>query len=436
MIRRWWGTKVWGVLVGTALAACSSTPGGLEFRGEDEPLGAFEHDTGLLPGGSPVQVRAVARGRGQVVVVARGESAGEALTPVAGSGSIQASGGLDLEIHAHVDVSGIRYDGPVHTQAYELPVGSATFDPFLVGEGESVEVQSALPEAELARVPIPSVPGSTLVLGVAGGTVTTRYHGTCAAVSGGRAEYLGALTIAGTVDLSATVEIEPPFGETLTFGPFALSVPIPDIARELDLGTIELASGARVEDGHSPCHDGPVGQDGSVADRDGSVADDGGTTPADGSVGPADGSTDGTDGGAGVDWTVDHLFTVRPGFTPDPQTFDSWASGGDVQLAGSCGGHVGTIVRLQALQVTESIPFLRIAVNGGDDDLTLVVVNESGVVFCSDDAEGRNPMVDGPFPAGIYNLLVGHYRAGTGTTAYRIGISELGSTTPSSIGRP
>ena len=41
-----------------------------------------------------------------------------------------------------------------------------------------------------------------------------------------------------------------------------------------------------------------------------------------------------------------------------------------------------------------------------------------------------------PVPAGIYNLLVGHYRAGTGTTAYRIGISELGSTTPSSIGRP
>lgn len=243
-----------------ACPGCESG-GALLFAGEDDLLGAFEHDTGFLPAGSPVQVRAVAQGHGAIAVSASGTASSDVLTPVAGSGAMRTSGGLGLEIHAHIDTLGIAYDGLVHTVEYELPDATASFEPFLL-DGSDAETSATLPPAELARVPIPSVPGATLVLEITGGEVVTRFAGTCAAARAGRAEYLGALTLTGTIDLAASVEIDAVIGSR-TFGPFPITLPIPAIERELDLGTLDVASGARLEDGASPCHD-PVGGDAST----------------------------------------------------------------------------------------------------------------------------------------------------------------------------
>ena len=262
------------------LGGCTEVGGSssqIPFHADADLLSAFEWDSGFLPEASAAQVRVVARGSGGSAIDARATADGSVLTPTAGSGQLAVGGGLTLEVHAKVDVGSIHYEGVVQEVGYEVPAASVAFDPFML-EGLSTTATSALPEGELLRAPIPSVPGSTLVLSIVGGEVQSTFAGACAASGGGLAHYLGSVTMSGTVELAATVEIEVPIVGSRSFGPFAITVPIPALEREVDLGLFEVSSGTRLESGPSPCDpstqaDGGIigGADGSVATRDGAV---------------------------------------------------------------------------------------------------------------------------------------------------------------------
>lgn len=269
------------VVIVAGLIGCSE-PSGIPFHGEEALLDSFEWDSGLVPAGSPAQVRVAVRGGGGITVDATGSAAGDTLTASPGSGVLQSGGSLVLEVHAKVDVASIQFDGVVQEVGYEIPVQSAMFDPFLL-DGQSTTLESTLAPGELIRAPIPSVPGSTLVLSIEGGTLTTEFAGTCAKARAGYAHYLGRASIGGTVSLSATIEIEVPIVGSRSFGPFAIEVPIPAIQRDIDLGLFEV-SGMRVTSGPSPCTDAP-GDGGVIVDgavipsRDGGVPPDGAVIP-------------------------------------------------------------------------------------------------------------------------------------------------------------
>ena len=130
-------------------------------------------------------------------------------------------------------------------------------------------------------------------------------------------------------------------------------------------------------------------------------------------------------------------FSLAPGFQPDPTTATG-SAGGIVDassLNSECRGYV-SITPSHVLTATGAFPNLRIAVNGGSADLTLVVRRPDGTYLCNDDSEGLNPMVEGPFAAGEHQIFVGTYSAESAGSSYRIGISELATTTPSTVGAP
>ena len=136
-------------------------------------------------------------------------------------------------------------------------------------------------------------------------------------------------------------------------------------------------------------------------------------------------------GGAGAN------FSLAPGFMPDPATATGNAGGltDASTLSGDCRGYIAATPN-HILTATAAFPNLRIAVNGGSTDVTLVVQRPDGSYLCNDDFEGLNPLVEGPFAAGEHRIYVGTYNAESAGARYRIGVSELSATSPGSIGMP
>jgi hypothetical protein len=192
-----------------------------------------------------VSIRATAAAGGGTTIVAEATTDGSTITPVSGSGSLRVEGSLALELSARIDTSGIDYEGVVDSFEYAIEPVEEAFDPFAIDA--EVEALAMLPAAELGRVPIPSVPGATLVLEVTGGEITTTFGGTCAEAKDGFAQYAGTLTTSGTVACAATVEIEIPVIGTESFGPFAFDVAIPATGSAIDLGTRSLSTGEDAE---------------------------------------------------------------------------------------------------------------------------------------------------------------------------------------------
>lgn len=300
-----------------AISACKDDGSGssgsreLEFSGEQTFLPGFDFDSGWLPEASPVAVRATVTAGGGITVAANATSDGETLTPVAGSGVLSVEGSLALEISARIDTNGLMYDDVVASFDYGIEAASQTFEPFAI-DG-NVMVTSTLPAAELGRVPIGTLPGTTLVLSIEGGEIATAFAGTCADAKDGFGQYTGAITTQGTVAAAATVEIEIPLLDPLTFGPFAIDIPIPASESPVDLGTFSLDTGEPA-DGTSVCSGGPTsatGDDGPTSGND-SVADDAPATGSDDAVDSggddedtgATGESDGTGDGSGDDGTT------------------------------------------------------------------------------------------------------------------------------------
>lgn len=126
--------------------------------------------------------------------------------------------------------------------------------------------------------------------------------------------------------------------------------------------------------------------------------------------------------------------TLATGFTPDPHTATG-TSGGAVNaqnLNQACRGWVASQPD-HLLVASTAFSNLRILVNGGAGDTTLVVQKPDGSYVCNDDAEGRNPIVTSSFTPGTYKIWVGSYEQGQ-NTAYTIGFTELGSVNAASLG--
>lgn len=122
---------------------------------------------------------------------------------------------------------------------------------------------------------------------------------------------------------------------------------------------------------------------------------------------------------------------ITPGFTPDPHTV-AGRSGGDIQARSwspACAGWV-TSRADHLLQLQGDFGFLRIyAVSTAD--VTLVVRTPSGTFLCADDisTSNRNPLLEGGFQAGTYQIWIGSYDEGQ-EAPYQLSFTELQSNHP------
>jgi hypothetical protein len=78
-----------------------------------------------------------------------------------------------------------------------------------------------------------------------------------------------------------------------------------------------------------------------------------------------------------------------------------------------------------------SFPYLRIMARG-DSDLTLAVRTPGGLTRCNDDSDGLNPVVEGAFEPGVYDVYVGVY-SGSVLVPYDLGLSTNASVTPTTM---
>jgi hypothetical protein len=122
---------------------------------------------------------------------------------------------------------------------------------------------------------------------------------------------------------------------------------------------------------------------------------------------------------------------VAVGF-PDPLVLHGVAGGPrDAQSMGAqCRGRIAATPSHRFL-LESSFPYLRIMALG-DRDLTLVVRTPGGLTRCNDDSDGLNPVVDGAFEAGIYDVYVGVY-SGDELSPYDLGLSTSTAITPTTM---
>lgn len=124
---------------------------------------------------------------------------------------------------------------------------------------------------------------------------------------------------------------------------------------------------------------------------------------------------------------------LTPGFMPDPHA-EAGTSGGQSEaqrLNAACRGFIASNPD-HIFNAQGRFNFLRVfAVSSGDT--TLVIQTPDGQLRCNDDTYGRNPSLEGAWPAGTYRIWVGSYSRGT-QSAYQLYFSELQSSTPTSVG--
>lgn len=130
--------------------------------------------------------------------------------------------------------------------------------------------------------------------------------------------------------------------------------------------------------------------------------------------------------------------TLSSGFVPDPHTARGQAAG-SVQAsslgpnAAACAGAIPTAPQ-HTLTLQDDFANLRILVNArAGSDTTLVIRKPDGSFACNDDGEALNPIVEGAFPAGTYQVYIGTYSEGE-SVPYVIGFSELASVTAADLG--
>ena len=247
-----------GIAFVVGVTACTSGGGNaeLEFRAEQPVLPGFELDTGLVPSGSQAQVRALATATGSLVAQAKANAVDNQLQPMVGSGQLELGAEIKLEVFVKLDVGGgITFDEKVGDVNIVAPAVETAFEPFLL-DG-TANVTSTLEPGELLRVPLGAVPGGTLVLSLAGGSLAAEFGGICATVHEGAAQYRGAVTWSGSLDLSAMVEVDVPLSGKQSFGPLSVVIPISPFATDLDLGVIDAATGAPATPAVSPCDADP-----------------------------------------------------------------------------------------------------------------------------------------------------------------------------------
>jgi hypothetical protein len=261
--------------------------GAIQFHASTPALPDLKHDTGWLPAGSPIQVRLQLGAEGTLSVDAAAESD---MKPIAGSGKLKSEAKLKAIALMKIDLPGVKYEGPLkNAPSIDITLGGEKiFDPFLIGGGEA-SVDLNLPAGDLATiplagaVPVPGVSGN-LIVKLVKSDVKAVWKGSCAA----RGHYAGTLGIKGSLTIEPRVELKAGALLNKTLAPFAIDIPIPEVALPLALDT----SPAEAAEGES-------------CDAEGG----GGPTPGNG----ADGGTGGGGGNGGGGGSPDAGLTNVPG---------------------------------------------------------------------------------------------------------------------------
>lgn len=129
--------------------------------------------------------------------------------------------------------------------------------------------------------------------------------------------------------------------------------------------------------------------------------------------------------------------TLAAGFNPDPHVVEG-TTGPEINAATKARACEGWIARTpdHVFVAATDFPLMRLVVNGGETDTTLVVERPDGTFLCDDDGGGaRQPVVAGTFAAGSYKVWVGTFSPRE-RAPYRLGFSELPNTTVGTLGAP
>ncbi|MEO8700707.1 MAG: hypothetical protein ABI867_11720 [Kofleriaceae bacterium] len=221
----------------------------VEFHGEQQVLPDFTKDTGLQPSGSPVQLQLVFSAGGSLtadaVGVAGGEGAALAVSGTPGSGVFALDAHVKLAGMLHVDVGGLSYDGPIPgIENIDIAFGGkAAFDPFLL-DGAKASVSAPLPETALPPIPLPGgLPGTLQITIAQGSVLDSAFTGTCAGVEGTSVQFLASTTTSGTLVLKSKIVLTVPIVGDKDFEIPTITVPIPAVTADMDLGTHEVSGG-------------------------------------------------------------------------------------------------------------------------------------------------------------------------------------------------
>jgi hypothetical protein len=124
---------------------------------------------------------------------------------------------------------------------------------------------------------------------------------------------------------------------------------------------------------------------------------------------------------------VNGVISLENGFAPDPHRLSALADG-EVAAAEADPSCRGVIRRRPSYVLEYAAGAYRLHLSAASDaDTVLVVRDPSGAWSCSDDADGKNPVIDFAEPAsGSYRIWVGLYDAGTGAAGAELSISEHG----------
>ena len=121
--------------------------------------------------------------------------------------------------------------------------------------------------------------------------------------------------------------------------------------------------------------------------------------------------------------------TIDRGITPNPLLVDGVSGGSLAALevvrteqtaTGFCDGFVNRQPN-HILTLKNYFDFLRIEVDSPAD--TTIVVQGPGGIWCNDDANSTNPIIEGEWQPGVYKIWIGSYQENS-VNNYRIRISE------------
>jgi hypothetical protein len=125
--------------------------------------------------------------------------------------------------------------------------------------------------------------------------------------------------------------------------------------------------------------------------------------------------------------------SLNAGFMPDPHVARG-TSGGATDAStvnASCAGWIsGTPDHI--FQAGTAFPSVRLMA-ASDQDVTLVIQKPDNTYLCNDDTDGTNPVVDiQAAQPGTYRVWIGSYQQGV-NAPYRLGVTELPATLPSTL---
>lgn len=212
--------------VGEGTADVSS---GFAVDGEAPLFPGFSYDTGLMPRTGPAQVSFKASIGGSLRSSARAQITGGNIEGVKGSGK------LALDLHAklagHLKVTSTlkSYDGEIPgLDGIDIAaIAEAPFEPFLLGDGRSVEAIANVPEAKLPDIPLGSVPGHLELTVKSGSTVTAKLAGSCLSGADAKVAFTGATTMSGKILLEAklVLDLPRPLNEAIALPLITINLP-------------------------------------------------------------------------------------------------------------------------------------------------------------------------------------------------------------------